>query len=101
MQLVLIVGIGFGGYKLYQWAKTNPNINVSGKNVAVVIGIALLALVKWAYGNGAKSGKSSQGWMRSYRCKNCGRTIRTMFNPKETEKTSCSGGYQHQWQKID
>lgn len=99
--LLMLVGLGFGGYKLYQWAKANPNINVSGKNIAVVIGIAFFALVKWAYGNGSKPTKSSQEWMRSYKCKHCGRTVQTMFNPKDTEKSRCSGAYQHQWQRID
>lgn len=99
--LLILVGLGFGGYKLFRWAENNPNVNVSGKSIVAVVIIACFSLVKWAYGSGSKPSKSSQSWMRSYRCKHCGQKVNTMFNPKETVKSTCSDAYQHQWQRIN
>lgn len=99
---IIVIGVLiFGGYKLVQWTKENTELNLSGKNIAIVIGIAFLALVKWAYSSGSTTKSVNGTWQRTYQCKNCHRQITTMYNPKETEKTPCSGGYQHRWQKIN
>ncbi|MBP2098928.1 hypothetical protein [Enterococcus rivorum] len=101
IKFVVIVAVIFGVYKLIQWARENTNLNLSDKNVFIIVGVAFLALIKWAYSRESKPTKLAQSWQRTYQCTKCNRTTTTIFNPAETEKTTCYAGGSHRWQRIE
>lgn len=92
MQLIVLAGLGFGGYKLYKWSKAN-NVKIPGKGILIGLGAILMILFK--HSNGAQ--------VRSYQCKKCGK--KASINPlgpniNAYDKTSCTAGGSHSWRQI-